>query len=93
MADCTTKRKSGAPGGQHQASAQPGGTTSGQQSSFLQSFRLGEGPASHGSGKGAQQGARSITPTRAVSSSNGQQVRTTASGGRGARSSVACPKD
>ena len=31
------------------------------------------GPTSHASGKGAQQGPRSFTPTRAVFSSDGQQ--------------------
>ena len=73
MADCTTKRKSSPPGGQQQATAQPGGATSGQQSSFQQSFKQGSGPPSYASGKGSQQGARSFTPTRLVSTSDGQQ--------------------
>ena len=59
MTDCTAKRESGGAGG--------------QQSSFQQSFKHGAGPASLASGKGAQQGARSFTPTRVVSSSDGQQ--------------------
>ena len=71
MADCTTKRKSGTPGGQQQATAWPGGATSGQQSSFQQSFKQGAGPASHASGKGAQQGTRFFTPTHAVFLSDG----------------------
>ena len=53
MADCTTKRKSGPPGGQEKAPAQRGAATSGQQSSFQQSFKEGAGSASHASGKGA----------------------------------------
>ena len=39
MTDYTTKRKSGPPGGQQQATAQPGGATSGQRSSFQQCFK------------------------------------------------------
>ena len=73
MANCTTKRKSGPPGGQQQATIQPGDATSGQQSSFQQSFKQEAGPASYASGKGAQQGARSFTPTRAAFSSDEQQ--------------------
>ena len=65
MVDCTTKQKSGAPEGQHQAIAQPGGANSGQQSSFKQGFKEGASPASHASEKGTQQGARFFTPTRA----------------------------
>ena len=42
-------------------------------SSLSSNFKQGAGPASHASGKGAQQGARSFTPTRAVFSSDGQQ--------------------
>ena len=42
--------------GQQQATAQPGGATSGQQSSFEQVFKQGAGTASHANGKGAQQG-------------------------------------
>ena len=38
MADCTTKRKTGPPGGQQQATAGPGVATSGQQSSLQQNF-------------------------------------------------------
>ena len=72
MADCTTKRKSAPPGGQQQAAAQPGDATSGQQYSFQQSFKQGSGPRSHASGKSAQQGVRSFTPTRAVFPSDGQ---------------------
>ena len=37
MADCTTKRKKGAPGGQQQATTQPGGAILGQRSFFNQS--------------------------------------------------------
>ena len=73
MADCTTTWKSRPPGRQQQATPQPGGVTSGQQSSFWQTFKQGADPASHASGKGAQQGARSFTPTRAVFLSDGQQ--------------------
>ena len=73
MADCTTKRKSEPPGGQQNATAGPGGATSGQQSSFQQRFKQGAGPASHASGKGAQQGTCSFTPTPAVFSNDGQQ--------------------
>ena len=73
MADCTTKRKLGSPGGQQQATAQPGGATSGQQFSFRQNLKQESGPPSHVSGKGAQQGATPYTPTRAVFSSDGQQ--------------------
>ena len=73
MADCTTKRKSGPPRGQQQATAQPCGAISGQKSSFQQSFKQGAGPASHASGKGAQQGARFFTPTRTVFSGDGQK--------------------
>ena len=54
MADCTTKRKSSHPGGQQQTTAHPDVATSGQQSSFQQSFKQGAGPACHASGKGAQ---------------------------------------
>ena len=73
MADCTTKRKSGPPGGQQHPTAQPGGATSGQQASFQQRFKQGAGPASHESKKSERQGARSFTPTRTVFSSDGQQ--------------------
>ena len=73
MADCTTKRKSGPPGVQQQATAQPSGANPGQQSSFAQSFEQGSDPVSHASGTGAQQGARSFTPTHAVFSSVRQQ--------------------
>ena len=73
MGDCTTKRKSGPSGGQQQATAQPGCATSGQKSSFQQSFKQGAGPASRASGKGTQQGARSCTLTRDVFSSERQQ--------------------
>ena len=65
--------KSGPPGGQQRDIAGPGGAISGQRSSFQQSFKVGAGPSSHTSGKGAQQGARSFTPTHAVSSNGGQQ--------------------
>ena len=63
----------GGPGVQQKVTTQSGGTTSEQQSSFQQCFKQGAGPASHASGKGAQQGARSFTPTRAVFSNVGQQ--------------------
>ena len=71
MAACTTKQKLAPPGGQQQATSGPGGATSGQQYSFQQSLKQAAGPASHGSGKGAQQGTRSFTPTRAVFSTGG----------------------
>ena len=58
-------------GVQQQATNQPGGVISGQQSS--KRFKQGAGQASYASGKGAQQGARSLTPTRADFSSNGHQ--------------------
>ena len=63
----------GAPGVQQQVTAQSGGTTSEQQSSFQQCFKQGAGPASHAREKGAQQGTRSFTPTRAVFWNVGQQ--------------------
>ena len=63
----------GAPRGEQQAITQLGGATSGQQSSFQQSFTQVVDPATHASGKGAQQGACSLTPTHAVFSSDGQQ--------------------
>ena len=50
MDDCKTKWKSG---GQQQATAQSGGVTSGQQSSFQLSFKQGPGPPFHANGKGA----------------------------------------
>ena len=53
--------------------AQPGGATFGQQTSFQEISKQGEDPESHANGKGAQQGARSFTPTRAVFTSDGQQ--------------------
>ena len=71
MADRKTKRKLGPSEGQQQATAEPGGATSGQQSSFQQSFK--QGSAFHANGKGAQQGARSLKPPRAVFSSDEQQ--------------------
>ena len=73
MADCTTKWKSEPSRGQQQATAGPGGATFGQQSSFQQSFKQDSDPASHVSGNGSQQGARSFTPTRAGFSSDGKQ--------------------
>ena len=75
MVDCITKRKPRPPGGQQQATAQPGGATSVQQSSFQQSFKQGSGPPYHASGKGAQQGARCLTPTRAIFLSDGGNKR------------------
>ena len=53
MADCTTKRKSGPPGGQQQATAGSGGATFGQQSSFQLRFKQEVSPASHAKEKGA----------------------------------------
>ena len=74
MADCTTKRKPRPPGGQQQATAQSGGSTSGQQSSFQRSFKRRLGPPCHANGKGAQQRARLFMSMHAVFSSDGQQL-------------------
>ena len=51
MADCMITQKSGPPERQQQATAVPGGATSGQQSSFQQNFKQGAGPSSYASGK------------------------------------------
>ena len=72
MTDCTTKRETVPPGGQQQATTGPGDATSGQQSSFQQSFKQGSCPAPDASGKSVQQGARSFTSARPILLSDGQ---------------------
>ena len=98
MADCTTKRKSGPPAEQQQATTQPGGANDLWAALlFPAKFQARSGPGIPYERKGCTAGrafpyahARRFLE-RWVSGGSGHQYHRGATGGRGARSSVAYP--